>query len=324
MGRMRLCSEAAGTAVEGFCLIKSVQVKTNIKGSAYLDLILADSEGEMDAKLWDYSVAQHGVFEADQVVHIRGSINIWKDAEQLKVDRMRVAADDDNVDMSRLIPCAPFDPEWMYTELYDTAQAFSDEDLRRLVQYLLRSNKETLLIAPAAVKLHHATRGGLLHHTLNILRAAKALCPLYPAIDAELVYAGAILHDIAKLVEMDMGKLGLAAGYTAAGQLVGHISMGVNMVGAACELLDIPNPLCLLMQHMILSHHSVPEYGSPRPPMFPEAEMLAELDMLDSRLYEMFDALAGVPQGGFSERVWALDNRQIYQHGHGFLEPNKE
>lgn len=319
MGRMRLCSETDGTAVEGFCLIKSVQVKTNIKGSAYLDLVLADCEGEMDAKLWDYNAMQHGVFENDQVIKIRGSINLWKDAEQLKIDRMRAVTDEDDVDMSLLVPCAPFDPEWMYEELFNTAEVFQDDDLRRLTQYLLRTNKEALLRAPAAVKLHHATRGGLLHHTLTILQAAKALCPLYPALDAELVYAGAILHDIAKLVEMDTGALGLAGGYTPAGQLIGHISLGVNMVGSASELLDIPAQLCMLIQHMLLSHHSVPEYGSPRPPMFPEAEMLAELDMLDSRMYEMFDALASVPVGGFSERIWALDNRQIYQHGHGMI-----
>lgn len=319
MGRMRLCSETDGTAVEGFCLIKSVQVKTNIKGSAYLDLVLADCEGEMDAKLWDYNAMQHGVFENDQVVKIRGSINLWKDAEQLKIDRMRAVTDEDDVDMSLLVPCAPFDPEWMYEELFNTAEVFQDDDLRRLTQYLLRTNKEALLRAPAAVKLHHATRGGLLHHTLTIVQAAKALCPLYPALDAELVYAGAILHDIAKLVEMDTGALGLAGGYTPAGQLIGHISLGVNMVGSASELLDIPAQLCMLIQHMLLSHHSVPEYGSPRPPMFPEAEMLAELDMLDSRMYEMFDALASVPVGGFSERIWALDNRQIYQHGHGMI-----
>jgi len=317
MGRMRLVSEAEGGAIEGFCIIKSVQVKTNIKGSAYLDLVLTDCEGEMDAKLWDYNAAQHGVYEENQVVKIRGSVNLWKDAEQLKIDKIRIASDEDGVDMARLIPCAPFDPEWMYQQLYDTAEGFLDDDLRRLTQYLLKDNKERLLRAPAAVKLHHATRGGLLHHTYTLVQAAKALSPLYPALDAELVYAGAILHDIAKLREMDVGPLGLAGSYTPAGQLLGHITMGVAMVGSACELLDIPEELCVLVQHMLLSHHGVPEYGSPRPPMFPEAEMLAELDMLDSRLYQMFDALNGVPMGGFSERVWALENRQVYQHGHG-------
>lgn len=316
MGRMRLLSTAKGPAVEGFCIIKSVQIKTNIKGSAYLDFVLADCEGEIDAKLWDYNAMQHGVFEAEQVIKIRGSINIWKEAEQLKIDRVRPVTEEDGVDMSLLVPCAPFDPAWMYDALYTTAENFEDEDLKRLTQYLLRTNKELLLRAPAALKLHHATRGGLLHHTMTLLQAAKALCLLYPALDAELVYAGVILHDIAKLEELDIGNLGLARGYTPAGQLIGHINLGVSMIRSACELLDIPDEICMLMQHMLLSHHGVPEFGSPRYPMFPEAEMLSELDMLDSRMYEMFDALASVPKGGFSERVWALENRQLYQHGH--------
>ena len=265
MGRMRLVSEAQGNTVEGFCIVKSVQVKTNIKGSPYLDMVLTDCEGEMDAKLWDYNAAQHGVYEENQVVKIRGSVNLWKDAEQLKIDKIRIVTPEDAVDMSRLIPCAPFDPEWMYQELYDTAECFLDDDLRRLTQYLLKDNKEQLLRAPAAVKLHHATRGGLLHHTLTLVQAAKALCPLYPALDEDLVYAGAILHDIAKLREMDVGPLGLAGSYTQEGQLLGHIPMGVAMVGSACELLDIPDEVRVLIQHMLLSHHTLPEYGSPRP-----------------------------------------------------------
>lgn len=318
MGRMRLLSQTYGaTQVEGICIVKSVQIKTNSKGSAYLDFILADSEGEVDAKLWDYDAMQHGVYEPEQVIKVRGSINLWKDTEQLKIDKIRPATEEDGVDMSLLIPCAPFDSEWMYQELYDTAEAFADDDLRRLTQYLMRTDKDLLLRAPAALKLHHAMRGGFLYHTFSMVRMAKAICPLYPALDAELVYAGAILHDIAKLEELAIGSLGLATGYTPAGQLIGHIALGVAKIGSACELLDIPEGLRTLLQHMILSHHGVPEYGSPRAPMFPEAEVLAQIDLLDSRLYEMFDALESVPVGGFSERIWALENRQVYQHGHG-------
>ncbi len=317
MGRMRLLSQANNNIVEGFCLVKSVQIKVNSKGSDYLDFILSDSEGEVTAKLWDYNPIQHGAFYADNIIKVRGSITVWKEAEQLKIDRIRVATGEDGVDMSLLIPCAPFDPEWMYEELFTLAEGFADEDLRRLTQYILRTNKARLLKAPAALKLHHATRGGLLHHTMTIVNAAKGIVALYPALDGDLIYAGAILHDIAKLDELTVGDLGIASGYSTAGQLLGHINMGVDLIGSACELLDVPSSLCVLVQHMLLSHHGVPEYGSPRPPMFPEAEVLSELDMLDSRLYEMFDALSGVPVGGFSERVWALDNRQLFQHGHG-------
>ncbi len=325
MSRMRMCDNAKDNkTVEGFCVIKTVQVRANVKGSSYLDMVLFDAGGESVAKLWDYNIAQHGVFEADQVIKIRGSLVQWKDAEQIKIERIRATTDEDPIDFDKLVPCAPFDTEMMYETLYETAGAFEDDDLRRLTQYLLRENKEKLLLYPAAVKLHHATRGGLLHHLTSVLALARAVCAVYPAVDTDLLYAGVILHDIAKLEELDTGKLGLAGSYTVRGQLLGHINMGVSLIRSTCELLGVPEEVSMLVEHMLLAHHGVPEFGSPKPPMFPEAEILAELDMLDSRIYEMFDALEGVPVGGFSERIWALDNRQLYQHGHQFLKKTKE
>ncbi len=324
MSRMRLLNESNGQTFEGFCIIKTVAVKTNIKGTEYLDLVLADCEGECVAKLWDYNKEQQGVYAADDVIKIRGSINIWKDTEQIKIDKIRHTTPDDPVDMALLLPCAPFDPAWLFDQLFAIAEGFSDDDLRRLVQYFLREKKEKLLFYPAAVKLHHATRGGLLHHTWTITQLAKAVIEIYPALDPDLVYTGVILHDIGKLEELETGDLGIAGGYTARGQLVGHISIGISEVSAACEILGVPQETAMLIEHMLLAHHGQAEFGSPKLPMFPEAEVLSELDLLDSKMYEMFDALEGVSVGAFSERQWALDNRQIYQHGHGYLKKSDE
>lgn len=324
MGRMRLLNESKGQTFEGFCIVKSVLVKSNVKGSDYLDLVLADSEGECAAKLWDYKKEVFGAYEADDIVKVRGGITIWKDAEQLKIDKIRHVTDEDDVDMSRLLPCSPYDPEWLYDELFALAGNFADDDLRRLVQYLMRENREKLLFYPAAVKLHHATRGGLLHHIWTIAQLAKSVVAIYPALDPDLVYTGVILHDLGKLVELDTGSLGLAGAYTTRGQLVGHISIGISNVSAACELLGVPTETAMLVEHMLLAHHGQSEFGSPKPPMFPEAEVLAELDLLDSKMYEMFDALESVAVGSFSERLWALDNRQLYRHGHGSARPAGE
>ena len=312
MGKMRLTANLGGTT-EGFCLVKSVAARTDVKGSEYLDFVLADSEGECVAKLWNYSRAYHGVFEPDDVIKVRGSVQIWKDAEQFKIDRIRHATPEDDVDMSELVPCAPFDPVAMYDELYGIAQSFKDDDLRRLVQYLLRENREKLLLYPAGVKLHHATRSGLLHHTLGVVHMAQSILKLYPWLNADLLLAGATLHDIGKLVELDTGALGLAGAYTAAGQLLGHISIGMSMVAQAAEVTMVPPEKAMLVEHMLLSHHGNPEYGSPRLPMIPEAEVLSVCDLLDSRLYEMHAALDAVAPGGFTDRIWALDNRQLYK-----------
>lgn len=312
MGKMRLTAQIGGTT-EGFCLVKSVAARTDVKGSEYLDFVLADSEGECVAKLWNYSRAYHGVFEPDDIIKVRGSVQIWKDNEQFKIDRIRHVTPEDDVDMNELVPCAPFDPVARYDELYDIAQNFKDDDLRRLVQYLLRENREQLLLFPAGVKLHHATRSGLLHHTLSVVHMAQSILQLYPWLNGDLLLAGATLHDIGKLVELDTGTLGLAGAYTAAGQLLGHISIGMSMVAQAAEVTMVPPEKAMLVEHMLLSHHGNPEYGSPRLPMVPEAEVLSVCDLLDSRLYEMHAALETVAPGGFTERIWALDNRQLYK-----------
>ena len=210
MSRMRLLNESSGQTFEGFCLVKSASVKTNIKGTEYLDLILADSEGDCAGKLWDYNKELHGVFEANDVVKVRGSINIWKDTEQLKIDKIRHTTPEDNVDLSKLLPCSPFDPEWLYEELFTLAENFTDDDLRRLVQYIMRENKEKLLFYPAAVKLHHATRGGWLHHTWTLTKLAKAIIETYPALDGDLV---AVVHgDMDHVVRQLTDDVGEEAG----------------------------------------------------------------------------------------------------------------
>ena len=189
------------------------------------------------------------------------------------------------------------------------------DPFRLIVREGTAAHKAEMLYYPAAVKLHHATRGGFLEHTLNIVSLGKAVAARYPQLDEELIVAGAILHDLGKLTELDTGKLGVASAYTAEGQLLGHINIGMAEVRAAAELLQVPEETAVLIEHMLLSHHGQPEFGSPKLPMFPEAEVLSTLDRLDAQLFEMFTALDGVVKGGFSERQWALDNRQLYQHG---------
>ena len=312
MGKMRLIKDAFGTT-EGFCLVKSAAVRTDVKGTEYLDMVLADSEGECVAKLWNYSRITHGSYDVNDIIKVRGTVQVWKDTEQFKIDRIRKATPDDRVDMSAIIPCAPFDPQDMYDELYNTATAFKDEDLKRIVQYLLRENREQLLLFPAGVKLHHATRGGLLHHTCSVLHLAQHIAGLYPSLHRDLLFAGAILHDIGKIKELDANVLGIAGAYTNEGQLLGHINVGMAMIAAAAEITMISPKTAMLLEHMILSHHGKPEFGSPRLPMFPEAEVLSICDLLDSKMYEMDAALDGVSTDGFSERLWALDNRQLYK-----------
>ncbi|MBQ1893506.1 MAG: HD domain-containing protein [Clostridia bacterium] len=324
MGRMNLLSNCINNstgAVEGFCLVKSVQVKNNVKGADYLDFTLADAGGEVNAKLWDYRTETHGVFAVGDIIKVRGTVNLWKDVEQLKIDRIRHKTESDSVDMSAIVASSPVDGEDTFRRIYEFADTFADKDLTLLTQYLLRGRKEAIESYPAALRLHHACRGGLMFHTGTMLEIAKKVVevykPLYPELSSDLVYCGVILHDIAKTEELDVGPLGVATAYSMRGQLMGHINMGVSMVEQAAAELQLPEELTTLVSHILLSHHGQPDFGSPKFPMFPEAEIVSEIDMLDARMFEMFDALSGVEVGQFTERQWSMDNRQLFRHGHG-------
>ncbi len=294
---------------DGFLLVKAAEQRASQNGGKYLDMTLGDLSGEVNAKMWDGTVAAPKV---GQVMRLRGMMLEYNGRPQLRVDKMRESTEADGVDMGALIPCAPYPADEMYALIEQRAERMADGQLRAIVQLRLHESREPLMYYPAAAKLHHAERSGLLHHTSTMLRMAERLCEVYTALDADLLAAGVILHDLSKLTELNSDALGLANEYTVEGQLLGHISQGVSELGRAGEALGTRKELLLMLQHMILSHHDLPEYGSPRKPMFPEAEVLHILDLLDARMYEMSHALLTVQPGGFSEKIWSLD-RKLYR-----------
>ena len=151
-------------------------------------------------------------------------------------------------------------------------------------------------------------------HTLSIVRLAQNICKVYPFVDEELLISGAILHDIAKLTEFEVADTGIATGYSIEGNLLGHLTMGAEVIGRYAEKLGIISDVPLLLKHMCLSHHGEPEYGAAVRPMFIEAELLSELDLMDSRVYEMREAVEAAKEGEFSGKIWAMENRKLYNH----------
>lgn len=300
--------------VEGFCLVKSVEKKTSSKGDVYLDFTLSDASGEINAKLWRYIPAEHGEYKAQDIVKVRGTVTAYNGADQLRIERIRTAFEDDNVKIEDLVRSVGYTGEEMFAELLNIAEGFNDTELKTIVTAVLNDSKDKLLYWPAAFKLHHAVRGGLLMHTLSIVRLCESVCDIYPFVDSELLISGAILHDIAKLIEFSVGEAGIAEGYTVEGNLLGHLAMGANMIDEYAKKLGIDRKTSVLLQHMLLSHHGEPEFGAAVRPMFIEAEILSELDLLDSRIYEMREAVSAVKKDEFSGRMWALNDRKLYNH----------
>lgn len=300
--------------VDGFCLIKSLDKKTSSKGDTYLDMTLSDADGEINAKLWRYSTELHGEYTINELVKIRGIVSQYQGADQLKIEKIRHVVPEDGVNAGDFVKSADYTGEQMYNELYSIAEGFKDEDLKKIVTAILDDNRLSLLYWPAAFKLHHAMRGGLLFHTLSIVRLAEGVCVVYPFIDRELLLSGAILHDIAKLSEFKVADTGVATGYSAEGNLLGHLAMGAMVIDKYAEKLNINKKTAMLLEHMVLSHHGEPEFGAAVRPMFIEAELLSELDLMDSRVYEMHEAVSAAPADDFSGRIWAMDNRKLYNH----------
>lgn len=310
--------------VEGFCLVKSLEVKKTAKGVPFLDLILTDSSGEIGAKLWDYKEDVHGGIKLNSLIKIRGTVSMFNDALQLRIDRVRPAIESDGVNMEDFVPSADYSGKDMYDYIVSTVNVFENTQLKKLILTVLERNKENLLYWPAAFKLHHAIRGGLLYHTLSILKLAKAVCDIYPSLERELLYAGVILHDVAKIQEFDVSETGVVSGYTVEGSLIGHLVKGAMNIEKVGEELGIDKELLMLIEHMILSHHGEPEFGAAVRPMFLEAEILSQLDLLDARIYEISQAVSEVEPGDFTPRQWALDNRKLYNHGLKEIKPKAD
>ena len=305
--------------VDGFCIIKSIDVKTSSKGDSYLDMTLGDSEGDINAKLWRYSPELHGEYTANELVKIRGLISQYQGSDQLRIERIRHITPEDNVDASDFVKTADYSGEQMYNELFTIAENFKDDELKLIVTEIMKDNRMALLYWPAAFKLHHAVRGGLLLHTLSIARLAQNVCKVYPFVDCELLISGAILHDIAKLTEFEVADTGIATGYSAEGNLLGHLTMGAMVINKYAEKLGISPKTAMLLEHMCLSHHGEPEFGAAVRPMFIEAELLSELDLMDSRVFEMREAVMSTSVDDFSSRIWAMDNRKLYNHNRSDL-----
>ena len=296
-----------GLKFAGRLLVRASQVQTAKNGKPFLVLSFVDATGGVQAKIWDWTGEPPA---AGTILDIVGTGDEYNGHLQLRVHTLKPAEGDP----AEFVPAAPETPDNMFAEISATAEELRDGSLRKIVRQLLDwAVAANLLAAPAAKTMHHATRGGLLHHTVTMLRAAKALAEVYRFLDKDLLYAGVIAHDLAKLDEMQVDSLGLVSDYTRDGRLVGHIVRGVVNIEKAAACTGASRERATLLQHLVLSHHGEAEFGSPVPPKCPEALVLSAIDRMDAKLYQMRDALRGTEPGTFSAPVWALDRVEIYK-----------
>ena len=308
MENYTVCQLQKDMRMEGFLLVRSAEKRKDSKGNDYVDMNLTDRTGEINCKIWNWDSAAE-VPGSGKVVKVRGTVQEFNGRLQLRIEKWRMASENDSVDMNALVPSAPRSPAEMMREIRETLAGFTSEKLKRLTEGMLEEAGSNLDWFPAAQRMHHAERSGLLHHTTDMLRLAKAALEIYPWLNRDLLLAGVIIHDLGKMCELKSDEGGNVSDYTRDGQLLGHLIRGITTLNRVADRLNIHGEAVVLLEHMLLSHHGEAEYGSPKAPMFPEAEALRWIDMMDARMNTIKGAADKTPEGAFSEKIFSLDRR---------------
>ena len=287
----RISALDATSAGTGFFLCARKE-RRNGRGGSFLAVVLQDVSGEIGAKVFQDVDASDEQFEAGEFVAVQGKGNLFNQRLELILDKIRRVIPDDAKLGFREEDCIPASPrplEEMWQELTIRLAGLQDPHIRELLTRVVDRYADKLRIWPAARQVHHAYRSGLLEHVLKMMEIAVFLADAYEA-RRDLVIAGALLHDIGKLEELEYQT---SVNYSLSGNLVGHIVIGTRMVRDLIrEIPNFPEELALEIEHLILSHHGEKELGSPVVPVTVEALIIAAADDFDARMNQVRRHLA--------------------------------
>ena len=276
----------ADQTITATLLVQTKDIRQKKTGDPYLSLQLSDKTGDLDSKMWDNAAEVLDTFSKDDFVRVKGLVQVFQNRLQMVIHKLQ-RVDEAEIDLSDFLPASKRDSLEMDRELREVIAGMGNPHLRGLLEAIFRDEAMALAfrMAPAAKSVHHGYLSGLIEHVLSMVKLAKFAASHYEGVDADLLVAGVILHDIGKTRELLYQR---TLGYSDEGQLIGHIVMGYELVSrTARELPDFPPKLLLLLEHLILSHHGELAFGSPKTPLFPEALLLHHIDNLDSKMETM-------------------------------------
>jgi len=308
MGRTAYVNEfSEGMAVSEVFVLEEKSLRTTKAGKPFLTLVLRDRTGSIEAKVWEEADTVNAQLGSAQFVHVNGSVESYNNRLQLKVAHLAVKREQD-VALDELMATSARDPDEMFDELRAVGRTVKDPHLLKLLGAFFNDESfvERFKASPASKTIHQSYAAGLLEHTLSVTTIVSFLVEHYAGLSGgrglnrDLLIAGAILHDIGKVAELESG---VAHGYTTPGYLIGHIVLGYGMVEERIAEIDgFPQALREQLGHVMLSHQGKLEWKSPVVPMFTEAILLHYVDDLDAKVHHVADAIAnaGDPEAAFT------------------------
>ena len=299
-----------GMRVEAQFLIGCASKSVNNLGSAYFNVELRDASGNIQGKKWDATSEDEKIFVPGNVISVLGEVVKYREALQLKILKATLV-EEENIDFLSLLTPPPVPKEELIKRFNGYVNSVKDPDCSALLSYFINKYKDKLYVYPAGVSVHHEYSSGLLTHLTSMAELGDFLAEKYQPLNRDLLITGILLHDIGKLIELE-GPV--VYKYSVEGKLLGHISIMVAEIREAADFLKIKSEIPMLLEHMVLSHHDKPEFGSPVSPMIKEALLLTMIDNMDSKMAIVTKALETVDEGEFTQKLFPLDGRSLYKH----------
>lgn len=296
-----------GEKVADIYMCKSKTSAMTKNGKAYDSVILQDKTGTIDGKIWDPNSVGIDDFSALDYIDVVGDVIVFNGAKQLNIKRVRVAREGE-YDEGEYLPVSDKNIEGMYKEFLEIIATIKNPYLNKLLNIMFVEDEDLVnkfKKSSAAKSVHHGFVGGLLEHSLSVTKLCDSYTNLYPLLNRDLLLTAAMCHDIGKVKEIALFPTN---DYTDEGQLLGHIVMGCEMVGAVINKIEgFPTKLGNELRHCILAHHGELEYGSPKKPAIIEAVALNFADNTDAKMETMKELLINAGQN--SENEWLGYNK---------------
>ncbi|MBP5694953.1 MAG: HD domain-containing protein [Bacilli bacterium] len=298
-----------GNRVKDYFLIKEATKGVSTTGLNYLNIILQDKTGVIEAKKRDINQKDIDTFKPGEIVQISGDVYDYKGKLQIKIYSAEVI-DKKFADLENFIIDSPKPFDKLVERFNYFKNSVENKDCKLILDRIFEKYFDKYSTFPAATKNHHEFYHGLLYHSVSMCEMAEAAAKNYENINRDLLITGCLLHDIGKIVELS-GPI--ATKYTDEGNLLGHLTIGFNIVKDTCDELKITSDVPLQLEHMILSHHGKLEFGACVTPLTREALILSMIDDMDAKMMMLDKALAEVKPGEYSEKIFGLDNRAFYK-----------